>query len=604
MNKLQLYITKSFGGYKTLLNINPSAEVSHYVRELTDVVSRVNYDASEKNIFYYVTLAQEGIFTVIIRTIPHNKPDHLAAWIYVPHGLTITGNELEQVVSGVTRRISGERVLNEDVNMLRELFSKDYIEDPETPALPHNAEGDAVAWRRYGGNTNITLEDLMGKGLFQVPYLDYNGILLVDDELGITVEGADLTDMPIEAPATILPVAKTPQNFVPFVFGSILDKPIRATLNSNVAFVWKCPGFEDVIKNEVITTERFEPTQPDTTKSRKSISTASFQIASNAGSIDASRCEITVNGIKINTTPGFFTADELTSALVTIVCDGYAPYNARLDLASATRTLVRLHERTKVYCFEMPVKSADLGAPVKFKIYTKKRIIESPIEGYIAQNHAIEDGEAHINYLSYSPSKSTLTKRITDIVIGVVAGLLIGMLFRCGGSDKPEESVTEDNTVAMVQNVVMTDNTAAKEPNATEPAKETKATNNTAKNSDADKATQPQATTTKIPTANAPVTAEAIKYLDTNKRWTKDILESQAGLQGLYDDMINYRLDVIISKWGPKLKASQNFARIVEHAQKGNTPTKRAKSGIDKTTYPGGAEQRINIIDYLNKIDP
>lgn len=597
MNKLQLYITKSFDGYKGLFNINPSPEVSGSVREIADIVTKVSYDASEKNIFYYVTSVESGIFVVIVRTIPNDVPDHLAAWIFVPNALIISGEQLTAVVNGVTRRISSERVTKDDVDFLRELFAQEYHEDSDVAHLTASNTAVGVAWRKYGEKAGVSLADLFGKGLFQVPYLDYNGIVFVDEELGITVDGADITDLPLEDPATILPVQKSAQNFAAYVFGNLLDRPFRATMNANVAFVWKCPGFGDVVNPQVINAAEFEPAVPDTSKSCKTISASSFQIVSRNSEINPRDCEITVNGIDVSENPHRFTADELTSALVTIVCEGYAPHNGRLDLAAATRALVRLHERTKVYCFEMPVKHTDLGAPVRFKIYSKKELTESPIEGYVALSNHIDDGESRTNHLAYSPVGASTTQKIIYVAVGIVAGFIFGLLTRCGGNDVEVVTETPDNPEQVAQTSAPAPATPA--PAVVAPTSPTPATPAPAP---VPQAAAPQASVAK--TQNSNPTPETFKYLDNNNRWTKDVLESQPGLQGLYDDMINYRLDVIITKWGPKLKGSKNFSRIVDHAQKGNTAAKRAKSGIDRTTYPGGAEQRINIIDYLNKIDP
>ena len=398
MNKLQLYITKSREGYKVLININPSEEITRHVHELRKVVSKVKYDPTEKNIFYYVSNVDSGTFITIIRTIPSNPVDHLAAWIYVPNEVIIDGETLDRVVRLTTRKISGDKVTNDDVNYLRDLFGTEYMTDSEPAAMTKSNPNGKLAWRAYHGNTGYTLPDLFGAGLFQLPYLDYSGVVYVDKEIGITVDGVDLTDLPITAPAVILPVAKTPENFVAHVFGRPITKPIRATMDCNLAVVWKHAGFEDVVVEEVVSSGEFQPSIPDTSESRKEISNASFQIEALSGKVQLEDCTITVNGVNVSNKPHKFTFEQLTSASVNISCEGYTPYTVRMDLASSTRAIIRMQERTKVYCFEMPVKSADLGAPVRFKIFTKKPISGSPIDGYELLDSNVLEGETRTNH--------------------------------------------------------------------------------------------------------------------------------------------------------------------------------------------------------------
>jgi hypothetical protein len=53
-----------------------------------------------------------------------------------------------------------------------------------------------------------------------------------------------------------------------------------------------------------------------------------------------------------------------------------------MDLASTTQALIQMQERRKVYQFEMPLKSSEYGAPIKFEIRSKRELAGSPIDGY------------------------------------------------------------------------------------------------------------------------------------------------------------------------------------------------------------------------------
>lgn len=584
MNKLQLYIARSVSNYRVLFSINPSEEVRRYLSELRGIVSRIKYDPSEKNIFYYVTNTPTGIFITIIRTIPTEPVDHLAAWIFVPNELIIDAERLEQVINVTTRKVSGERVTTEDVAKLRELFSTEYITDPNAPMMPASKAGGQLAWRRYNGDTKVSLTALLGAGLYQLSYLDYCGVLFIDDDLGVTAEAKDITDEPIKGPAVILPVAKTAENFVAHVFGRPLDGNIRATRDTDITVVWKHPGFEDISVEERITDAEFVPSVPDTSKSRKAITLSSFQIMSQSGNIDLEGCVVTVNSVQISDQPSLFTTSELTSALVTISCEGYTPYSNRMDLASSTKQLVRLQERTKVYCFEMPVKSADLGAPVSFKIYTKRTLNGSPLEGYTACDNVLE-GETRINHLVYAGSSPLNANKIVYGVAGLLLGLIIGWLTGCGGGSKSDEILPVDTIVdtEIVEKVI----TKVPQPSSPKPV------------------STPQTTAQTTPGSGSTVTADVIAYLDNNSAWTKEGLDKFPALRGLFDDLNNFELEKLSDEWGSKLAASKKFAKLAKHAHNGMSAKKKQKSKIAPgVKFLSGDDTKITYISYINRIDP
>lgn len=579
MSKLQLYITKSFKGYKVLFNVNPSEEITAHVKELRSTVGLVDYDSSEKNIFYLLTSVESGTFITVLRTIPTEKGDHLAAWIYVPGNMIIDGHQLARVVAMTTRKVSGERVTAEDTTELRELFSTDYPVDPEAPEMAGGNPRGAMAWRKYNGDSGVTLEDLFGKGLFQQYYLDYSGVMLVDGDLGVSVDGADLTETPIGEPAVILPPEKNGQGFMAHVFGRILDRPMRGTMECNLPIVWRRNGFEDVEDAQVVHETPFTPVAVDTSNSRKQVSVSTFQITGQNSSRPIEFCQILVNGVEVSAEPHYFTQAELAQASVVINHEGYYPYTAHLDLASTTRALVMLRERQKIYKFEMPVKSSDLGSPVEFTIYSKKPLTDSPLEGYSLLGD-IQEGESRVNRLGYSGGSGTWLQKLIFLAIGLGMGLIISVgLSKCGSSSAPA-AATSNGTTAVTGDT------------------------DTVTNGDQQQPVASAAGTTKTdkPAAGGAVTAEAIAYLDNNKVWTKDKLESFPGLVGLFDDLNNYRTDVVVKTWKPKLAMSKVFSNLAQHMSDGrNKPKAKALQG---TQFDKSGKGRITVQQYLWKINP
>ena len=150
MNKLQLYITKSLRGYKNLVNFNPSEDVRRHVQDLRQALKTVNYDSTEKNIFYMLKYTGEGVFVVVLRTIPDKPLDHLGAWIYVPNGLDISAGQLYDAVRLTTKKVSGAGVGEADIAELRQVFATEYTLDRNAPAIVPN-QGTDYAFCYYGG---------------------------------------------------------------------------------------------------------------------------------------------------------------------------------------------------------------------------------------------------------------------------------------------------------------------------------------------------------------------------------------------------------------------------------------------------------------------
>ncbi len=96
----------------------------------------------------------------------------------------------------------------------------------------------------------------------------------------------------------------------------------------------------------------------------------------------------------------------------------------------------------------------------------------------------------------------------------------------------------------------------------------------------------------------------AITYLEGFKTWTKPELEKYPELRGLYDDLNNFNKERIVSHWGPKLKKSRRFNKIVDHARQAIKRGKSPRVPDGQKTFNPPNRQSIKIMTYLNTIDP
>jgi hypothetical protein len=587
MNKLQLYITKSGNTFKSLFNLNPNEDISRHVRNLSNVITKIAYDADEKNIFYFISSIADGVCFTILRTIPPQMGHHLAAWIFIPNGLQIDGEALEQVVRLTTRKVSNAEVSNADVSDLRTAFAMEYPTDLNAPSITAG-QGVGIAWRAYGGNTGLTLGEFTGRGRFQQCYIPFGGVLLVDEELGYDVDATDLTDVPLGDEAVLLPPEKSEEGFTAYVFDRPLDRPIRGTLGAPLTITWRRPGFEDVSRTEVVNAIEFTPSPVSTESSHKTITPNSFYITSQVSKAELKDCSIRVNGREIEASGHSFTCEELRHAAVLISCEGHFPFSGQLDLASTTRALIQLQERRKIYRFELPVISSSLGAPIKFEIQSKVPLTQSPLEGYALLDD-IQEGTTRTNHLGFVGSSTSLTTKLLYGVIGFIIGLGAMFVFnQCSGSSSTSRHLSPaanpDSIVAKENPVVDTQGRQATVTDIT-PVQETPVQ---------DKATS-------VSVDNSLTVADAVKYLDNNTVWDKKDLDRNPSLVGLFDDMNNYRIDRLINVWAPKFSASEKMQLVAKHAEQGKH---KGKAKLEGTTYNQPEDTRISVQGYLNRIDP
>lgn len=580
MNKLQLYIAKSLRGYKSLVNFNPAEEVRIHIRDLRTALEAIDYDPLEKNIFYLVEYIAEGTLFSILRTIPTEPLDHLAATIFVPAETAVSAEALDAIVHAITRKMSAPGMSADDIAELRRLFAQDYPDLPEAAqgAFVASAAEGGYARCNYGGTTGRTLASYLGTHLYQPAWLPYAGVLLLDADLGIEGPAPDLSAQPLATVTPLLPPEATKEGFEPYIYGQRFDRPFLVPLGANVEITWRRPGFEDRSSFMKVERPRMTADTGVTDDARKTLSPASFLVTSRTDRTPLQGCTITVNGQPIDG-PRSFTESELVSASVTAHCPGYTPYSGRIDLAGSTLTHIRLDSPGKVYRFQLPMRSAEIGAPVSFELRSRQPIVQSPIEGYEALD-TIREGAGRSNMLAYNPpAGGSLRRSLIAAAIGLVAGLVLGFCLFAGGSDEKvgrREATPVDTTAPEPPAPV--EATAAEQPAAAPEAA----------------AAQPE------PAASL---ADAVKYLDDNRTWNRTEMDRFADLTGLFDDMNALRIDEIIGKWGPKLKDSKNFSAVVRAAES----CKRKKVNVHRDrrdTYNKPGDNAIGYVGYTYWIDP
>ena len=237
MGKLQLYITIAYKGYREMLDINADSKIKGSVCDLSHVVGKIKYKTGNMNIFFMLRYIPEGVFLTVLRTIPALKPDHLAAWIFIPYDIKISTPEIEEVIETVIKAISNSKITSETYAELCKLFEKDYDNTPLAAAIAPN-RGKHTAYRYYGDITGYLLSDLIGTKRYQTSYLPYAEVILADKSVVQDINGHQLTDEPLEQMVKLFPPVSPDPAFRPTIFGCEFDKPYLAPLMGKVEIRW------------------------------------------------------------------------------------------------------------------------------------------------------------------------------------------------------------------------------------------------------------------------------------------------------------------------------------------------------------------------------
>lgn len=589
MGKLQLYMTMSREEFAHKVDVNATQDVKQWVCDLFDAVRQVEYNPKHKHIFYMLKYIDTGVFIVVIRTIPREHGYHLASWIYVPYSLKISNAEVHRLVEFITDIVSNDSVGNKEIEAIRQEFGNEYPDDLLAPQFAPN-EGSNYCYRYYGGNTGDTLGELIGQYRYQISYLAYAGTLLVDHEISANISGNNLTSAPKDSMVTLLPpLDPVIDGYKPNIFGEKFDVPFFVPYQRTIEVIWHKPGVPDkrvpvcasLPEMRAPGLESASPSQAIEVKTQPTqIRTVAPEPVEEEPIAEAEPVEEQhAQRFPKTRTIHPWETDAQTISIPQTKTEPTTPTEEK----KATPT------RHNVYIFEVPTT---VGGMAEFTINTDHVIEDSPIEGYEAA--IVREGAGHVNRLYYKEDRTFMTmlkQKGLWAVGGLIVGLVIGILCMCGRGGSPAEKAPDPANSDTTQQTTAT--TTETQP-VTTPATQTSA-QETPK--PAKQPTEQPAAETPTQTATTTVSAQAIAYIDGNKKWVKTEMEKFPELAGLYEDLNTINYDRIINHWGPKLSASNTFTnRIVVHTKLGQKKTPIRK--------PYCTDGTITVQGWLNNVDP
>lgn len=563
MERLQLYISKSLRGFKTLTAINGTESTRRHLRDLRNALETVAYDSSEKCVFYLIQYVEGATFFTILRTIPDKPLDHLAATVVVPDTALVSADDLYRIVREVTRKASNPGMNADDIAQLRALLAKEYpVRTDQAVQVP--CEGRTYACRYFGGDTGLTLRDFLGDNLYQPIFTAYAGVLLSDADLPFKLTGTNLSDQPLSQVVTLLPPNPVP-DYVPHLFHRVFDRPFRVALGSEVEIIWRRPGFEEIVQKVIVDADGMRPESATTGETRKAISPASFFITSRSSSHQLSDVKIHVNGVEVSGQHSF-TQSELENAQVTITAPGYCAYNGTIDLASTTQALIELAER--------PRSNA------------KPHETDPQLMRQAAEATRRMSG----NYRSGGDGGMKWWMKLLLMLGGVALALGLCLLLfpDIFGDTSRQPVITEPavtDTITPAASIAAMKMEADSDAAAARPA-----------------ADDAEAKVAESAPADDKAAAEFLDGKSTQGWWSQTDLEKYPQLKGLYNDLNNFNFDALINTWPKKLPSSEWIATIATHATDARRKKLDPKTSNHNPVYTqNGKIHRREYINWINR---
>lgn len=521
------------------------------------------YDTSDVSKFaMFMSFSESGAYITIARPISGRGGDNIAAWIFIPNDIEIDGPTTVKLVQNVKDAISAT-TLNQE--LLKSVFSAEYPQCESADFIPSSNER-AYAKRKVGF---FPLKDLLGNKRYQPSYSSYNAVL-IEDEDGLKIvdpKVADLTQEPLEETIVFCPPFDVDLESLKIkVFfndgkNTPFNKPVRLKKNDNVRLIFKRAGFLPIPHMDTVNEKDQICSMPQHLTWEVKVELDKFRVyplVDNDKDITR-KAVIEVNGKKIDSNSIVLTEAEAKNATVIVSVKGYSTETRNTNLLAQGKVEVGMHRADREQHWQIELAN---GSYAEMIIKSKELPLnqsESPIRGYTKSGV-----EKKLDYTNFG----VLKQRVIGFCIACVLFLIICI---CSAIYDWYDSHNFDwqfgwppLKVEKVHSSITTD-----EP--------TTITNDDQGVSE-----------------SAPSLDQAISYLDKNDKWQRDSLIKYSELDGLFEDLNQYKFDGLLKREND-LKDSNKFKELIN-------VVKVHQSDSFSGSYCKDGDFEISIDRYIDKI--
>ena len=584
MNRLGLIIGLISEGESKIYISDSAKEWERYYIDPRNYVKKVeNHDSTFVD---FVCYGDDVALVYMHRKISGRDGDCLFGMLTVPNGISISGVNLDSVISQVKEELSKTKP---DNSKLDTLFATQYglVKHPGVKCRCSYENAD-YAYQKYGNSVDYNLHELLDKNLFNVCYTGYKAVFLISDEDNIIpasdvvelcqdeVEKCSLLKYPSACNYKLYIKNKEFVADYPVRLGAVVEIEVRRkNCQPNKLQVRVDSSYMD-ISNEV-----------NRLKWKKNIKKEWFHVTDTDGKrLNPDDIVIKIDGTEIcGTTP--IEESTLYTAYVTICCPGYKPKNIKYSefekkWAKANNMDVPVAElertpKTYNYIVYSVLDDKKIIFPVEEASYDEKL---SPLHMYKVDSVTKERDENIRNIYLAKIKYWTLKKVVIFafiLFVMLIAGVLLERFWFADGTKETKPAPDKENTEKTVQKLFSDLNdmnfndierkyTKLSNMNEYKTVKEKLQFNNKQQQSPAptEKDSDPEVddALNDNTVVDDIVQAEYLK----NGSWIKSELEA-VGLNGLFEAMNNYdysKIKEIFANCGPEVNNVNNVKELLK----------------------------------------
>lgn len=574
MKKLGCVIKKVSGGLTSIFECN----LDEWSKKCTDIRDYLNYFDGIEDFNNFVTLIsfdEKGCFLTILKPISGRPGDCLIAYIYISNSIKITGEQLEKVYKGVKKCLLEDSINND---ILNKLFSTEYeTNDIIVSYTPSPSQCNRFGYRYIGGR--FSFEETLGEDRYQIYYSDYKAIFILESDNRVKISETnknnfvDLTQYEIVNNCILhIDQSHLGPDVSVMVNGKEFNQGQVFKMGDKVQLQLERPGFKSYDKlHQIEINERVKTVPlPNDMDWEIYIKPEMFIIKDEEGEI-VENPNIQVKGKQISWGGSVFKEKDLQKDVpVTVEAVGFEKYSQELRL-QIPDGVIQIELRRKTNKREYDIRLAN-GRDAKMSLESKYLFSniyenESPIIGYSLSYRRLDPSDWYI-------WKQRLIGFGAAIVLFLMIYLCMTLAYKLGFN--PSKSDTHNNDY--FHNEIPSGHSEIEQEelrdNPIEAVSESGASHE-----------------------------DAIKYLDSNKIWSKSSMEQFLDLKGLFDDMNKFNLDSILDNWKSKLSESKNFKKVCDSADKNHRNGWNPQQDPHNPTYNKPGDEKINIINYINWLD-
>lgn len=531
------------------------------VYDVRDILKLYEIETTDEfRCIMFMSFCEKGTFVTIVHMISGRGGDNVAAWLYIPNKIEVSGEEICQLIEVVKKQLSQESL---DEHVLQKAFATTYPVMPATENPTYNETNKIYAKREIG---YYPLKQLIGTERYQPYYKNYATILLITEDsfpvaAGSSVE--DLTLKHLEETIVFCPPESLPQDVVLYRCDDN-KKPIEQFTSAIRVKKGQKLNFRLEKQNGPVPFVPISFPNPENENSqvcslpqplqwKGEVKYEMFTIISEDDK-DINDAVIKYKGQSLRYVQ--VPEDELRGLKVSVEAKGYEPKEQNVDFYNKSTRRIKLNRITKMEEYDVTLRN---GAPGKVKISSKNLDKTDPLKGYVVKD----------NELVYSNSGVWL-QRLYGFLAAVVVFLIVVICiaiqswyenhtFEWKLGIPPLEIKSKTSQPTKQSQITYNDNCAS---------------NNTSEISSIDK---------------------AISYLDANKAWERDKLNQYPDLKGLFEELNTYDFDKLKNR-EKKLQKSSQYQELIKAIDRNKTKKFQGK-------YNGEGDNVITVSNYIDRLN-